>query len=137
MILLADNFSPTLASLLSWTVNRFLRLLSSSLGTIFQENWFLLPVSSTGPETNMLWIRNKKVTGSLVSGHCHLPHSCSAKFAYVLLYFPFLFGKKLFSVQDKLVNNKQTHFLKQKKITPIYKRCVLLINLWTNPAVCW
>ena len=36
-----------------------------------------------------------------------------AKFGHVLIYSPCLFGKKLFSMQDKLVNNKQTHLLKQ------------------------
>ena len=34
----------------------------------------------------------------------HAPHSCTAKSACVLLYFPFQFGKKLFSMQDELVN---------------------------------
>ena len=38
----------------------------------------------------------------------HPPYSCPAKFGYVLLYFRFLFGKKLFSMQDWLVNNKHT-----------------------------
>ena len=59
------------------------------------------------------------------------PHRCPAKFALVLLYSPFMFDKKLISMQDKLVNNNQTHFLKQNvsaTITPIDKRCVLLIN---------
>ena len=50
----------------------------------------------------------------------------------VLLYSSYQFGKKLFSMRDKFVNNKQTHILKQNfsaKITPIDKRCVMLINL--------
>ena len=34
-------------------------------------------------------------------------HRYPAKFGRVLLYNPFLFDKKLFSMQDKLVNNKQ------------------------------
>ena len=38
----------------------------------------------------------------------HPPHGCPAKFGHVLLYSLYLFGKKLFSMQDKLVNNKQT-----------------------------
>ena len=70
----------------------------------------------------------------------HPPHSCPAKFGRVLLYFPCLFGKKLFSMQGKLVDNKQTHFLKQnfsETITPINKSCMLLFNLWINPVVCW
>ena len=41
-------------------------------------------------------------------------HSSPAKFAYVLLYSPFLFGKELFSMQDKLVKKKETYILKQK-----------------------
>ena len=60
------------------------------------------------------------------------PHSCPANFGYVLLYSTCLCGKKLFSMQGKLVDNKQTHFGKQnfsETITPIDKRCVLLINL--------
>ena len=62
----------------------------------------------------------------------HPPHSCPAKFGRVLLYSPYLFGKKLFSMQEKLVNNKQTHLLKQdfsEKITPMDKSCMLLFNL--------
>ena len=43
---------------------------------------------------------------------CFLPDG-PAKFWRVLHYSPRLFGKKMFSMQDKLVNNKQTHFLKQ------------------------
>ena len=77
---------------------------------------------------------------SLLPGWGHPTHSCPAKFVYLLLYSPVLFGKKLFSMQDKLVNNKQTHFLKQNfsaTITPIDKRCEMLINLWINPVVCW
>ena len=35
------------------------------------------------------------------------------KFVYILLYNLFLFGKNLFPMQDKPVNNKQTHFLKR------------------------
>ena len=38
----------------------------------------------------------------------HPPHSCPTKFAYVLLYSPCLIGKKLFTMQDKLVNNNHT-----------------------------
>ena len=38
----------------------------------------------------------------------HPPHRCPAEFSYVLLYSPYLCGKKLFSMQDKLVNNKHT-----------------------------
>ena len=40
-----------------------------------------------------------------------------AKNRYVLLYSPCLFGKELFSMQNKLVNNKQTHLLKQISLT--------------------
>ena len=61
----------------------------------------------------------------------HPPHNCPAKFVYVLLCSPFLFGKKLFSMQEKLMNNKNKHFHKQNfstTITPINKRCVILIN---------
>ena len=56
----------------------------------------------------------------------------SAKIGHVLVYSLRLFGQKLFSMQDKLVNNKETHFLKQKfsdTITPIDKSCMLLLNL--------
>ena len=45
-----------------------------------------------------------------------------SQICYVLLYSPFLFGKNFFSLQNKLVNNNQTHFLKQHfsaMITPI------------------
>ena len=55
-----------------------------------------------------------------------------AKIAHNLLYSPSLFGKKLFSVQDRLVNNKQTHLLEQnftETIIPIDKSCMLLFNL--------
>ena len=58
------------------------------------------------------------------------------KIGRVLLYSPCLFGKKLLYVQDELVNNKQTHWLKQnfsETITPIDKSCVLLFNLLINP----
>ena len=50
-------------------------------------------------------------TGLVIKPFClqlHPPHRFPAKFAYVLLYSPFLFGKKLFSMQNKLVNNKHT-----------------------------
>ena len=75
----------------------------------------------------------------------HPPHKYSAKFGSVLLYCPHLFGKKLFSMQDKLVNNKQTHLLKQnfsETITPLDKCCMLLFILSINPVVdiifwCW
>ena len=43
----------------------------------------------------------------------HPPHRYPAKFGHVLLYSPYLFGKKLLSMQDKLVNNNQTRFLEQ------------------------
>ena len=43
----------------------------------------------------------------------HPPHSYPAKFGYVLIYSPNPFGKKLFSIRHQIVNNKQTHFLKQ------------------------
>ena len=59
-------------------------------------------------------------------------HRYPAKVGYVLLYSPDLFGKKLFSKTNLLVNSKQTHFLKQNHsaiITPISKRCQMLINL--------
>ena len=59
-------------------------------------------------------------------------HVHPAKIERVLVYSPCLFGKKLFSMQDKLVNNKQTHFLKQhftETITPIDKSCMLLFNI--------
>ena len=62
-----------------------------------------------------------------------------AKTGCVLLYFPCQFGKKLFSMQDKLVNNKHT-FSQQNfsaTTTPINKRCEMLINLWIHPVVCW
>ena len=58
----------------------------------------------------------------LLSAH---PHKYPDKFGYVLHYFPYLFGKILFSMQDKVVNNKQTHFLKPNfsaKIAPIDKK---------------
>ena len=64
--------------------------------------------------------------------HKHPPHGCPAKLGYVLLHLHYRFGKKLFSMQDKLVNNKQTHFLElnfSDTITPIDKRCMLLFNL--------
>ena len=70
----------------------------------------------------------------------HPPYRYPDKFGRVLLYSPYLFGKKLFSMQDKPVNNKQTHFLKQNfsaSITTINKRCEMLINLWINPVVSW
>ena len=60
--------------------------------------------------------------------HNHPPHRYPAKFGCVLPYSPYLFGKKLFSMQGKLVNNKQAHFLKQNfsaLIRPIDKRCLL------------
>ena len=62
-----------------------------------------------------------------------------AKIGTVLVCSPCLFGKKLFSMQDKLVNNKQTHLLKQnfsETITPIDKSCMLLFNLSINSVVC-
>ena len=65
------------------------------------------------------------------------PHRYPAKIDSVLLYSPCLFGKKLFPMQDKLVNNKQTHFLKQnfsETITPIDKSCMLLFELRINPV---
>ena len=43
----------------------------------------------------------------------HPPHRDPAKFGRVLLYSPYLFGKELFPMQDKLISNKQTHFQKQ------------------------
>ena len=46
--------------------------------------------------------------------------------------FPLSVWQKLFSMQDKLVDYKQTHCLKQnfsETITPIDKRCEMLINL--------
>ena len=67
------------------------------------------------------------------------PHRYPAKFGYVLLCSPCLFGKILFSMQDKLVNNKQTHCLKQifsATITPVDKRCEMVINLLINPVGC-
>ena len=39
-----------------------------------------------------------------------------AKFGHVLLYSPCLFGKKLFSMHDKLVNNKQNTFLNKTSL---------------------
>ena len=48
---------------------------------------------------------------------------------YVLLCFPLQFGKKLFTIWDKLVNKNQPHFLKQNfsaTNTPIDKMCLLL-----------
>ena len=64
-----------------------------------------------------------------------------AKIGHVLVYSPCLFGKRLFSMQDKLAKNKQTnkHFLKQnfsETITPIDNRCMLSFNLSVNPVVC-
>ena len=63
--------------------------------------------------------------------------SSPAKFGHVLLYSPCLFCKKLFSVQDKLVNNKQTHLLNKTSLRPIDKSCMWLFNLSINPVVCW
>ena len=62
----------------------------------------------------------------------HLPLSCPAKFAYVLLFSPYLFGKEMFFHARQTCEQQVTHFLKQifcATITPIDKRCVLLINL--------
>ena len=60
-----------------------------------------------------------------------------AKIGHVLVYSPCLFGKQLFPMQDKLVNNKQTHLLKQslsETLTPIDKSC--MFNISINPVVC-
>ena len=35
----------------------------------------------------------------------HPPHGYPVKFCHVLLYSPYLFGKKLFSLQEKIINN--------------------------------
>ena len=62
-----------------------------------------------------------------------------AKIGQVLVYPTCLLGKRLFSMQDKLVKNKQTHLLKQnfsETITPIDNSCMLLFNLSINPVVC-
>ena len=59
---------------------------------------------------------------SWLSYFSHPSHKYPAKFGYVLFHSAYLFGKEFFSMQDKLVNNKQTHFLKQNfsdTITPI------------------
>ena len=80
------------------------------------------------------------IAHTVFQAKAHPPDRYPAKFGCVLLYSPYLFGKKLFSMQNKLVNNKQTHFFKQiffATIKPIDKRCVILINLWINPVVCW
>ena len=66
---------------------------------------------------------------------CHImhpPHSYPVKFGCASLYSPYLLGKKLFSMQDKLVNYKQTHCRKQNFsaiTTPIDKSCMLLFDL--------
>ena len=77
-------------------------------------------LSLSGPRALYHWIKHSNMTGinNLITYRtCPLnwqpSHSFPAKFTNVLIYFPFLFGKKLFSMQDKLVSNKQTHFLKQ------------------------
>ena len=58
---------------------------------------------------------------------------CYIWLCYTLFPLPYLFDKKFFfSMQDKLLNNKQTLLLKQNfsaTITPINKRCGMLINL--------
>ena len=71
----------------------------------------------------------KMILNMLTLSLMHPPHIYPVKFGYVLLYSPYLFGNKLFSMQDKLVNNKHTHFLKQnfsETITPIDKSCVVV-----------
>ena len=66
----------------------------------------------------------------VIQAKARRPHRYPAKFFQH--YSPYLFGTKLFSMQDKLVNNKQTYFLKQNfsaPITPIDKTSEMLINL--------
>ena len=58
-------------------------------------------------DSNLQWILS--LESSLeITNLGHHPHSCSAKFDYFLLYTYFLFGKKLFSIQGKVENNKHT-----------------------------
>ena len=59
---------------------------------------------------------NAKLAASFATiGFVHLKYKASstqahpAKIACVLAYSPCLFGKRLFSMQDKLVKNKQTY----------------------------
>ena len=82
------------------------------------SSWSRIPLSFHLIPYIFYWVgntvkRTKAVTCTklkpALSGH---PRGYPAKIGCVLLYSPYLFGKKLFSTQDKLVNNKQTRFLK-------------------------
>ena len=69
----------------------------------------------------------------------HPPHRYTLQKLAVLFYFACLFGKKLFSIQDNLVSNKQTHLRKQnfsETITPMDNSCMLLFSLSINLVVC-
>ena len=54
------------------------------------------------------------ILSHFISWKNHPANRHPAKFGYILLYSPYLFGKKLFPTQDKLVNNK--HTLSQTKL---------------------
>ena len=69
----------------------------------------------------VIWFTGIHLQGSSTTHYhilpvLHPPHKYPAKFGCVSLYVPYLFGKELFSMQDKLVNNKHTHFLKTPDI---------------------
>ena len=67
-------------------------------------------------------------TFSLYHG-VHPPDRYPAKFGCVLLYSPCLFGKKLFCIQDKLVNNKHTSWNKWLHQSEKVLCCCLIFEL--------
>ena len=123
--------------------------MTSAMGIIKLSG--VVALASLGRQSNIKIIENKAAYMEHVSDFCfktlsnanprplknnspkpHPSHRYPAKLGYVLLYSSYRVGKKLFSMQDKLVSNKQTHFLKQNfsaTITPIDQRCEVLINL--------
>ena len=87
------------------------RLVQLSHKKVFLSTFIRQNLLSTEKTTEC---RQPRLSISLIALYAHPPHRYPAKFVSVLLYSPYLFGKKLFSMQDNLKNNTQKPFLKHK-----------------------